>query len=81
MATEKQTGTEIDARIGSCFDGPNNLIAGEDCERVWNLGLKKLLSIQSLMSSCGNLENRSAERNANNGGLAYEVSNGSKNSV
>lgn len=75
MATEKQTGTEIDARIGSCFDGPNHLIAGEDCERVWNFGLKKLLS------SCGNLENRSAERNANNGGLAYEVSNESKNTV
>lgn len=32
------------------------------------------------MSSCGSLEHKSAERNSNKGGLAYEVANGSQSS-
>lgn len=58
----------------------NHLVLGEDCGSVWNFGLKKLLSAQSLMSSCGSLEHKSAERNSNKGGLAYEVANGSQSS-
>lgn len=62
-------------------DLANHLVLGENCGSVWNLELKKLLSAQSLMSSCGSLEHKRAERNSNNGGLAYEVSNGSEHSV
>lgn len=64
MATEKQTGTEADTRVGSRFDGPSCLISGEDCGSVWNWGLTKQLDAQSLGSSCGSLEGESTGRTA-----------------
>ena len=44
-------------------------------EGLWNLGSEKLLSVRSLRSYCGNLENN-PESSADAGGLAYRVSKG-----
>lgn len=69
-ATEKQTGTEVDTRVWSRFDGPSCLILGEDCGSVWNWGLTKQLGAQSLVSSCGSLKVRAlGEREQGRPGL------------
>lgn len=41
-------------------------------EELWNFGLEKSLSAQSLMGYCGNLE-YNADSSAKDGGPSYEV--------
>lgn len=47
-------------------------------EGIWNSELEKPLNAQNLMDYCGSLKDRNAERDAENGSLACEVSGEAK---
>lgn len=56
--------------LGSCNISVADLIIFG--EGIWNFGLEKPLSAQSLMGYCGNLE-YNADSSAKDGGPPYEV--------
>lgn len=65
--------TEEDiTEIGLTMDFQGRIIGG-----FWSLQLERPLSAQSLISCCRNLEDNT-DRDPDDGGLAYEVSEGSK---
>lgn len=58
-----------------------HVVFGRTVEGTWNFGLQRPLSSQSLVSfSVGTWKIRIAESNTDGGGLAYEVSEESKDS-
>lgn len=57
--------------MGHCCDRPDH-VWGMIVEGLWNFGLEKPLSAQSLLSYCGNLEDN-AENSADDESLAFKV--------
>lgn len=51
-------------------------ISGKIVQRVWNFGLEKPANVQNLMSHCWILDDKNAENNAEDVGLACENSEG-----
>lgn len=72
-ATENKTRKEVPGSQGAAVT--NHVLLG----RLWRILELWAVSVQSSMNCCGKLED-DAESGADDGGLAYQVSGGSKNS-
>lgn len=64
--------------VGYGDDTPDQDVLGRTIEGLWNFGIEKSLSVESSELFCRNLEDKNAENNADNRGLACKVPEGSK---